>query len=610
MPTLISYLTRSKWCAIAATAITLLALIPQLHFWISRGSQWHGAYTVLEPDELLYSAYVNALIDGRPRRSDPVSGCDDHPQAPLPESLFSIQFVPPFAIAFLARAVGSSASTSFIALRAVSGLLTSLAVFWLLYLVLGDNKVASLGVLVVLCFGALAGGQGLIGLMFNPDTKFLGLPFLRGYEPSAPMPLFFVFCGLIWQGLTVESRRVRTIASLLGGLVLALLIFSYFYLWTAALAWFVCVGCLWSIMRANGKRRLIWITLVVGALGGLALWPYAHLLAKLPAAATKAQVLTFTHSPDLLRIPEILGAGVLIALAVSIRKKKMSWNEDRVIFAFSFALLPFLIFNQQIVTGRSIQPFHYEVFIANYAVLIGLVIVVGVFQAKLTRSFSVLLITFCLIWGLVEISLAIHARSDLNARFDEMVPLLRDLEAQATVDGTWNGLRNDGKVPGLVFSPELRLSGLLPTWAPQGSLLATGSGSFQTVNAAQSKQRLYTHFYYSNKSAEYLRQLLNDQTDDHFAAYYAKSVIFGPERVVAFLGEHIQPIGNIEIEQEVDAYGSFAKSFSQEKVTVHPLNYAVVPANAYFDFSNIDRWYERDLGERVGAYYLYRLKQR
>ena len=287
----------------------------------------------------------------------------------------------------------------------------------------------------------------------------------------------------------------------------------------------------------------------------------------------------------------------------------MSWNEDRVIFAFSFALLPFLIFNQQIVTGRSIQPFHYEVFIANYAVLIGLVIVVGVFQAKLTRSFSVLLITFCLIWGLVEISLAIHARSDLNARFDEMVPLLRDLEAQAKVDGTWNGLRNDGKVPGLVFSPELRLSGLLPTWAPQGSLLATGSGSFQTVNAAQSKQRLYTHFYYSNKSAEYFRQLLNDQTDDHFAAYYAKSVIFGPERVVAFLGEHIGLLGTSKSSRS-SAYGSFAKSFSQEKVTVHPLNYAIVPANAYFDFSNIDRWYERDLGERVGAYYLYRLKQR
>ena len=89
--------------ALAVTAIVLLSIMPQLRFWLARGSQWQGAYATLQPDELKYSAYINALIDGRPRRNDPSTGHDHNPITPLPESLFSIQFLPAYAIAWTAR---------------------------------------------------------------------------------------------------------------------------------------------------------------------------------------------------------------------------------------------------------------------------------------------------------------------------------------------------------------------------------------------------------------------------------------------------------------------------------------------------------------------------
>src|ERR1044072_8745568 len=115
-----------RWCALATLAIVLLAMVPQIHFWVVRGSHWNGAFTVIQGDELLYSAYVNALIDHRPRRTAPPTGRDDHPQAPLPESLFSIQFIPAYAIAIFARILGISASTSFILLLGVEGLFAGL----------------------------------------------------------------------------------------------------------------------------------------------------------------------------------------------------------------------------------------------------------------------------------------------------------------------------------------------------------------------------------------------------------------------------------------------------------------------------------------------------
>src|SRR5947207_7879294 len=88
-----------KWGALAALGVMLLALWPQINMWIARGNNWQGSYVAVQGDEVAYSAYLNALIDGRPRRNDPYTGRDDTAAQPLPESLFSIQFVPAYAIA-------------------------------------------------------------------------------------------------------------------------------------------------------------------------------------------------------------------------------------------------------------------------------------------------------------------------------------------------------------------------------------------------------------------------------------------------------------------------------------------------------------------------------
>lgn len=601
---------RFQWCALAATVIAVLALLPQAHFWLARGSKWNGAYAVQQPDELLYSAYVNALIEGRPRRNDPVSGRDDHPQARLPESFFSIQAIPPYVIAYLARSFHVSASTAFVFLTGLAGLLAGLAIFWLIASVTNDSKAAALGVLIVLCFGALAGGQGVVGLLVKPEVKFLGLPFLRRYEPAAPFFLVFVFFALTWQALTTTFRRRATINALLAGVALNILIFSYFYLWTAAFAWFVCIACLWLVARPTDRRKSFRIILVVSAPAIPALGLYVFLLTQLPSALGKAQVLTFTHRPDLLRVPEIVGAVLLLTLLTGLRRVKIQHDDPRVVITAACALLPFVVFNQQLITGRSIQPFHYEILIANYVVLVGLVLVAGVLQPVISRRATFVIAASCVLWGLLEVSVGISARISVNVRNDEMVPVLLRLKERADEDGTWEGLRNRGKVTGLVFSPEYSLSGILPTWAPHGSLLATGSGSFQTISEAESKEGLYTHFYYCGRSKEYLSELLNDRIGDPFGVYYVKTIIFGPERVVTLLGTDVQAIRQDEIDHEVAAYASFLNSFSRTEVLRQPLEYAVVPADINFDFANLDLWYERDTRERVGAYDLYHLKPR
>jgi hypothetical protein len=273
-------------------------------------------------------------------------------------------------------------------------------------------------------------------------------------------------------------------------------------------------------------------------------------------------------------------------------------------------LLPFFVFNQQVVTGRSMQPFHYEILIANYVVLLSLVLLNRLLQPVISRRATLLIVASCLIWGTIEVSVGVAARHTLNTKNDEMVPVLLRLRERANNDGTWEGLRNHGKAPTLVFSPELRLSGLLPTWAPQPSLLPTGSESFQTLSEAGRRGRLYLHLYYCNRNKEYLRDLLNDRVGDRFATYYMRSSLFGAERGVTFLSQTFEPIQQEEIEHVVNEYESFVASFSRIEASMLPISYVVTRSDESFDFSKIDLWYERDAGEQIGIYSLIHLTHR
>jgi hypothetical protein len=603
-----TFSSNMKWSALTAMAVLILSMLPQIHLWFERGAKWNGAYAVLQGDEFLYSAYVNALIDGRPRRNDPFAGRDSTPTSPLPESTFSIQFIPAFVIAWLARACGASASTAFIALIGVAGSLASLSLFWLLVSITGDSRLAAAGVMFVLCFGALAGGQGIIGLL-KPGVVFLGLPFLRRYQPAADLPLFFIFCALVWQSLNPENKRRAWIYFAFAGLTLAVLIFSYLYLWTAAAAWLACLTLLWLYLRPKRERRhALALFVITAAIATVALVPYGYVVSHRPSSLDEAQTLILTHRPDPFRAPEMIGMVLLILLVVAVRRGKAERNDARVIFAAAFTLLPLVVFNQQIVTGRSMQPYHFESFVVNYAVLIGLVMVTVLFYQPVKRRSLLWIAVLCFLWGAIEVSMPTIANYRPNIVADQMVPVLLRLKELSKQDGTISGLRDQGRTVKLVFSPDRDVMGLLPTWAPQGTLLGMGSLDFGSASQRERKELLYTYLYYSGADVGRLRELLNETSGDAFMNHYARIAIFGHERVVPMLSFHFEPIRPEEIEAAVREYQTYVESFEREKVLLRPLTYVITRGES--DLSHVDLWYERDAGERIGDYNLYRLKLR
>lgn len=595
-----------KWGIWAAIAITLLSVYPQLVMWGVRGQQWNGSFAEGDADEWVYAGYVQALIDGRPRRNEPYTGRDDQLDHPQPESLFSIQFVPAYALALPARFLGLSSSTVFIVLGFLGPFLSCLAIFWLVKEVIKDPRLAAAGSIFVICFGALAAGQGIVSLLTS-DYGYSYFLFLRRYEPLAPFPLFFLFCAFVWKAITAKQSILWAAAA---GVALGLLVFSYFYLWTSAVAWLVCVTVLWLIARPENLRQAVWSFLTIVAFAGTALVPYFVLLSNRSTTMDTGQKMALSHAPDLFRVPELLGIAVIILLILGALRKRIDWRAPESLFAAAFALTPVLVFNQQVFTGRSLQPFHYEVFIANYAALIGGVLATVIFWRGLDNENRFVpsrvvarLVFVAILWGVIEVvapTKLIIRFSSYTDRAAAIGQRLRQLaEPGATADSSTSTL--DPRP--LVLASDYKVALILPAFAPQ-ALLWESHFEFLNLQPNEVTERFYKYLYYIGTDGdEFAKELAKPMSSIAAAA-------FGHDRVI--LGQSVmsKAITNEDIANMVSNYQSYSSSFNREKAFQHVLSYVIVPADGSIDLSNLDRWYQRDGGERIGDHLLYRVQLR
>ena len=600
--------TRLRWRfgLAASAAIIFLALFPQLHFWLKHEGSWGGSFAYFDTDEVAYAAYLNALVDNRPRRNDPYTGRDDQPGAKQPESLFSVQFIPPYVAAGVARLFHLRTTTVFILLLPIAALASSLAIFWLIWSVVGDDRFAAAAVLIVLCLGTLASFQGAIHELIVGGAAYNYLPFLRRYIPALPFHLFFLMCAFVWRMLMKEDERRARWAAVAAGAAFAVLVFSYFFLWTTAATWLLLLALLWLIARREEARRRAKSFAIIVGLALAALVPYFLLLSQRSGTMDKVQVLIHTHAPELARFPEILGILSLVALGLAAWRGRINLRDRSVLFAASFALVPVVVFNQQVITGRSLQPIHYEQFIANYVSLVGVVLTVALVwrgRSDRTRQFSSIALSLMALaafgWGSLETKMATDFYFPYNAVRDEAAPVgarLAQLDRDAVKDGS--GQR------AVVFYTNLMHGDDLPTYSTQAVLWAPHMHVFSGVSLAENKERFYQSLYYTGVTPEQLQDSINN------GDFYTMVALFGWERTNPNLAVEFNPVRGEEILAEVQNYSSYTANFNHARASSPALSYVVTEDEEGLDLSNLDRWYEREAIERFGRFTLYRVRLR
>jgi hypothetical protein len=600
---------RWRWGIGAAIAMMLIALFPQLHFIAHRGSQWHGANAITHPDEVAYSAYVASLIRNSPRRYDPYTGRGQQIDDNSPESLFSIQFVPAYFVSLPARWLGLSTSTLFMILPAVCALVSSLILFYFIWSLTRDERFSAMAVLVVLSFGTLFAGQGIIRHVLNlnylipmwisnsvASTSLYHLPFLRLYQPAVAFPLFFLFTALVWLAFTRPRKSYLT--ALGAGLAFSLLVFSYFYLWTTALAWIICLCALWLFARRAERKRTTIISAIILGCSGAALIPYFVMLRHRAPTVDAAQALVFTHRPDLFRLPEFAAALSVVLLLIGIRRKLFLRREANVLIALSFALTIFIVFNQQVITGRSLQPVHFEWFIANYCALISVMLTAGLWwrsgtHPALTNKRLAIISMAALLWAFGEVWLAASVGFDYNRAIDDAKPAFDRL---AQLSGS--------QAQQVVLVDDLKLADRLPTDAPQSVLWAPRMLVFPGVSEVENRERFWQQLYYLGYDEKRFWTQL-DQADWNFL-----TGMFPYNRLSPVVSGSNAPITPEELRAQLTAYLNYARTFNQERAASPTLSYLVVHRDNQYDFVNLDRWYQRDAGERVGDFVVYHLTLR
>lgn len=594
-------MTKLRWQygIVAGLFLAIFACYPQFKMWYTQGDQWQGHYAYNDIDEVAYAAYLQALIDGRPRKNDPFTGRDDSIESPQPESLFSIQFAAPYTIAIPARVFGISAPTAMILSGALAGFLAAFACFWLIGLVTNDSVFAMAGSLAVLCGGALAAGEGAIGEILGIGVSYPYFPFLRRYVPAVPFPAFFLLLGSICQLTGSEDIKRRLIWGAVSFLSFTYLVFSYFYIWTTAAAWLVCITLLWAVLQPNNWFRDVKGLFLLGVACFVSLAAYGYLLSHRSQTMDDVQLLVFTHQPDLARFPEYVSFVVLGIILIGVVLKKIDLRSRPAIFAISFALVPIIIFNQQVITGRSLQPIHYQVFIGNYVAALALMTGIGIFwqkfeNRKIANSIAIIISLAAVGWGFVECYYTVRALDRANVIRDEGMLLAKKLSDE--VKGDPNRFQKTILSVGTIQSDDS------PTIAPQNVLWSRHQHVFAGLSWQESKERYYQYLYYQNLDENWLERRL--QNGD----FVSMISLFGWARHSSRLSSEAKPLTRGEISEEAIRYRDYRNNFDRKKAGKPELSFLVIPIDRRIDFANIDKWYTRDEGEVVGGYRLFRLK--
>ena len=387
-------------------------------------------------------------------------------------------------------------------------------------------------------------------------------------------------------------------------LCFAALVFSYFYVWTSAAAVLVGLTLFVLIFRSENWRKDFLFLAITGAFCALSLVPYAVLLVNRNQTMDKAQLLVFTRQPDFLRTVEIIGYFVLTLTALALWRKFTELKDRKAYFIAAFALAPCLVFNQQILTGRSLQPFHYEFYVINYVVLLAVVLIAAIFWQRFlskTKTLSMILLSILgvlsVCWGYIEARETTEIWDSINIRRDEAMTVNLRLRELA-----------EGNIENAKLQTTLNLEALQadsqPTVAPQGVLWARHQHVFAGLSDwEENRRRYYQLLYYSDLDAEHLRNALTGCRDIE-----ACMALFGWDRFNARLSANARPLTLPEIDAEVRNFKNFTENFSVHDAQNPTLDYVVIYAQDDNKSENFDRWYERDAGEILGKYILFRVK--
>ncbi len=363
-----------KWAILFAFLVGIIVAFPQVYFSYDHRDQYQGIYSSPTDNEVGYLARIQEVRDGHPGLGNPIGkdGKEDpYTQSPLGEII----------IAYLGKIFFLDLNNTILLARFLFAFLGFLAVYGFVFL-LFKEKLTAIAAATAFCLAKALLARGSLIAMLKGGSPAPYLDYYRPVQPMVSWLFFFGFLLFFWLFLYPERMkqvegltRKRWIFGAISALMLGLSFYIYPYTWSFLYA-FLGALCLILILqkRWSDVKRIILMALA-GILVAIPYFlnVYRSSLHPYFTEVTRRYGLIETREPIL----GFLVPGLFIIFLLFFPKK---WRE-RFIFCLALLIAPFIVLNQQLITGKDFHSGHYHWFVHQPLAIIFLVVIV-LYQTK------------------------------------------------------------------------------------------------------------------------------------------------------------------------------------------------------------------------------------
>lgn len=373
------FLIRHKTAIVLAILTSLIVAAPQVYFRIQHA--YDGVYQGIEllPDAPR-SALVREIQDGHLNLGNAYykDGKDDP---------YLWQPLQPMAVAFLGELFGLDINNTLLLSRFALSFLTFLLLYGFVLLLSKDKLVALSSASLLLLADLLLSFSGLSQLLhgMGPGT-FIQLA--RPVDPAMTYIPLFGFLIVFW--LYYQKRDYRW--GIASAVILGLNFYNYFYSWTYLYA-FGSLLVLIYLLQKKWREAVRLGSVFFGAL--IIAIPYFINMYRASLYPTFAEVsarfgVVATHAP--------LSVGVLVIVALVVFFLGFPRaDRERYFFGLALLLTPFITMNQQIITGKIMQPDHYHWFFQKPIAIIFILVTLFYLFSRQGPDFYKKAIAVCII---------------------------------------------------------------------------------------------------------------------------------------------------------------------------------------------------------------------
>lgn len=412
----IKFIKRNHFVLTIGFVVGLIYILPNIFFIAKLGDSYQGIPMMHTANEDFYMARIQDILDGHPLLSSPAffEYKDQFPLSPpvgefiyaLPNLIFGVSLIDTIII---------------------SRFLLPTALFFLIYYLIkrltGSEEVlasrlnAVAGALWVTLGHDLVDYRNIIG--FLAGNHVLSDSFLIWSRPVNPiLGAIFLFSFLILVLAIAQNTKWRRTSVAGAGLLLALMIGSYFFSWGLAVSIVGFLMVIYFLKREYPVVKNLAFVLLFGFLFSVPYWYSAWQASRSSwyESSVLRSGLFYTHYPLVNKL--LLAVFAVYVLAIVFN---FFWTKKRgVIYSFrqwhwfclAFLLGGLWVYNQQIITGMTVWPYHFVQYSIPLAIIV--VMVLGFHIRKgITYCWSL----FALFIIFISLLFGVYTQTSVYSRF-------------------------------------------------------------------------------------------------------------------------------------------------------------------------------------------------